>query len=497
MIDVQGCRVLIADDEESLRFVLRELLTREGFEVLEADNGEQAVAMARREGFDLYLLDMKMPKLDGLTALREIRQLYPEALAIMITAFGSQQLAIDALKAGAYDYFTKPFNVDELRVILTRALGKQALLRKIAQLERQLVERRVRPRGNHGMIGRGPAMRNVGTMIERVAALDVTVLITGESGTGKELVAHAVHVSSPRKNGPFVKVNCAAIPEPLLESELFGHERGAFTGATHTKIGKFEVASGGTILLDEIGEMPLSLQSKLLRVLAERTIERVGGNQPRPVDIRILTSTNRDLAAMVEEKTFREDLYFRINVVPIHLPPLRERREDLPELIQHFIAEFNGRFGKRIRGVTPQAMALLDRHDWPGNVRELENAIQRAMVMAGGDEIAPPALPAAIRGDEPAGGAPGANGTNGAAGGANGANRRRSADDGSLNEAVTVFDFNTPMIRRIESLVEAEEKRIIQQALAQTDGHRERTAELLGISRKSLHNKMQKYRLFD
>ena len=497
----RGDRVLIADDEMSLRIILRELLSREGCSIDEAEDGERAVELARKTGYDLYLLDMKMPRRDGLAALREIRALYPDALAVMITAYGSQTLAVEALKAGAYDYFTKPFHIEELRIILTRALEKQRLLRKVQQLEEQLSgQSRV-----GGIIGSAPSMRPALEMIERVAEHDVTVLITGESGCGKELVAQAIHERSARARGPFIKVNCAAIPEPLLESELFGHERGAFTGAIAAKPGKFEAADGGTILLDEIGEMPLALQSKLLRVLQEHRIERVGATSGKPVDIRVLAATNRNLQAMCAERTFREDLFFRLNVVPIHLPPLRERREDLPALVQHFLGIFNTRFGKRIQGLTAGAMAVMERYGWPGNIRELENTIQRAMVMTRGDEIdldaLPPEMRAAAGGGSPLGGImPAPVGWHGNGNGnGNGALNGLSLGLGrGLNgQAGAGEDFSRPLADRIEQIIEGEEKRIILAGLDRMGGHREKTAELLGISRKSLHNKMAKYGLFE
>ena len=478
-MDYVGRKVLVADDEEGLRFILRELLIRQGCQVDEAEDGLQAIQMAHAGRYDLYLLDMKMPGRDGLEVLREIRAHEPDALVVMITAYGSQQFAVEALKAGAYDYFTKPFNIEELRIILLRALDKQILLQRLRQLEHQLNEQV----SLDGMFGNGPGMRQVFSMINRVAEHDITVLISGESGTGKELVAQSIHEHSTRRAGPCIKVNCAAIPEPLLESELFGHEKGAFTGAICAKPGKFEMADRGTILLDEIGEMPLALQAKLLRVLQEHTIERVGSTTARQVDIRVLAATNRDLRQMVEQRTFREDLYFRINVVQVQLPPLRERNEDLPLLIHHFIEIFNRRFNKRIQGVTPEAMALLERHPWPGNIRELENAIQRAMVMARGSLIdaqaLPPALLQAVGQDR---------GTGGGAG---------SPGNGQDRPAETEEDIKLSMAERIERIVEAEERRIILAALERMDGHRQETADRLGISRKSLHNKMQKYGLFD
>jgi DNA-binding NtrC family response regulator len=472
-------RVLIADDEESLRFVLRELLSREGCLVEEARDGQEALDKAREAGFDLYLLDMKMPRLDGLKALREIRGIYPEALAVMITAFGTQQMAIEALKSGAYDYFTKPFNMEELRVVLMRALEKQGLLRQLYELRERVGDDRGR------LIGDSPAARQIHRQVDQVAAHDVTVLIGGESGTGKELVAALIHERSARADGPYIKVNCAAIPEPLLESELFGHERGSFTGAVSAKPGKFELADGGTIFLDEVGELPSGLQAKLLRVLQEHQFDRVGGTRPRQVNIRVLAATNRDLRRMVDAGAFREDLFYRLNVFPVRLPALRERMDDLPALVQHFIAQLNLRFGKRVAGLTPEAMALLESHDWPGNIRELENTIQRAMVLTAGPMIGREALmelwPAAAAKHPSAAGSS--------------ASSARDAESRSGVSAAA--DFDKPLAERIESLVEHEEKQIIQTALVKTSGRRQETADLLGISRKSLHNKMVKYGLFD
>ena len=465
-------RILIADDEESLRFVLRELLTREGCDVDEAADGQQAIEMAAVKGYDLYVLDMKMPRQDGLAVLREVRKRYPQALVVMVTAYGSQSLALEALKAGAYDYFTKPFDIDELKIVLFRALEKQRLMLKLNDLQAQVSGATRFGR----MIGHCGSMKQVFDLIERIAEHDVTALITGESGTGKELVARALHMASTRSGGPFVTVNCAAIPEALLESELFGHERGAFTGATHMRPGKFEAADNGTILLDEIGEMPLALQAKLLRVLQEREIVRVGSNVPRSVNIRVLASTNRDLWEMVKAKTFREDLYFRLNVVPIQLPPLRERREDMPALVQYFVGDFSARFGKPIDGVSPEAMHALERYHWPGNVRELENTIQRALVMSIGRMIDLAALPEEM-------------------------SQPQAASSGSTHPAagmatLSLANFDLPLAERVEQIVEVEEKRIIEAALEKMNGKRQETADLLGISRKSLHNKMQKYGMF-
>ena len=468
--DGQANHVLIADDEENLRFVLRELLTREGCRVQEAEDGFQALRMIERQAYDLYLLDMKMPGCDGLDVLKKLRARQPNALAVMITAYGSTELAREALKWGAYDYFSKPFNMDELRTILMRALEKQRLLRKIHQLEERL-----NGNGREGvMFGASAAIQRVFTHIRRAAEHDVTVLVTGESGTGKELVARAIHESSARREGPFVTVNCAAIPETLLESELFGHEKGAFTGATSTRAGKFEAAAGGTILLDEIGEMPVTLQAKLLRVLQQRVIERIGSNTPQPVDLRVIAATNRDPAQLMRGNGFREDLFYRLNVLSIQLPPLREHKDDLLLLIQTFLDRFNRQFGKHVQGLTASAVKLLEQHDWPGNVRELENTIQRALVMAEGPYIDERALPPSIL------------------------SHRTGMQEGTQTPSKTLEEtFDLPLSKRVEQIVEENERRMIEMALAHTEGHRQRTADLLGISRKSLHNKMQKYGLFE
>lgn len=467
-------RVLIADDEEGLRFVLRQLLEREGCDVDVAVNGREALDQAKETDYDLYILDMKMPKVEGLEVLRGVRRRYPEALVVMMTAFGSEKLAIEALRAGAFDYFTKPFEMDELRIILRRAMEKQALLRKVETLEKRLQERR----SFHRLIAGGEKMKRVFELIRRVSDHDITVLITGESGVGKEMVANAIHESSGGPDKPFVKVNCAAIPAPLLESELFGHSRGAFTGAIADKPGKFELADGGSILLDEIGEMPLELQVKLLRVIQEKEVERVGDTRSRPIKLRIIAATNRDLSQMVKERTFREDLYFRINVLPIHIPPLRDRIEDLAILVDHFLVKHNRTEGKKITEVSPEALRLMEAYSWPGNIRELENCIQRAMIMTTSNVIGGDSLPPTVIGDA------------------------------SVAESPETLDIEVPDILRpddveiyealtahIEKIVVREEKRMILAALRKMNDHRQETADLLGISRKSLHNKMQKYGL--
>lgn len=474
---MSSARILITDDEESLRFILRETMMREGYVVELATNGEEAVQKVREMEFDLVIMDIKMPKLDGLEALKEMRRVRPHLIVVMITAHGSNQIAIQAVQNGAYDYFSKPFELEEMRIVIRRALEKQQLLRQINHLETRLLDKLSFDR----IIGKSAAMQEVYEVIEKVVTNDVTVLITGESGTGKELVAQAIHYHSRRKSKPFVSVNCAAIPETLLESELFGHEKGSFTGATGTKIGRFEAADGGSIFLDEIGDMPLSLQSKMLRVLQEREISRVGGNRSIKVDIRVIAATNQNLSVAVERKAFREDLFFRLNVLPIHLPPLRHRQDDLAMLVNYFITSYNPRLNKNIRGVSPDAMYIMSQYAWPGNVRELENTIQRAMILANGTTIQAVDLPPNVQN------------------GANGEQVSSAFGEGRAN--VTPFpgkveDFSVPLHQKIEQLTDQWEIRIIKAALARANYHRQDTADLLGISRKSLHNKMVKYNLF-
>jgi DNA-binding NtrC family response regulator len=465
-------KVLVADDEESLRFVLGKLLSQEGCDVDEAADGDTALALAERNAYDLHILDIKMPGLDGMDVLRKIRRQNPRALVIMMTAFGTQKLAIEAMQAGAYDYFTKPFELDELRIVLRRALEKQVLQRKLRSLQEQLGDRRSFDR----LVGHSRAMQPVFELVRRVVGHDITVLITGESGVGKEMIASAIHNTSLGSNRPFVKINCAAIPETLLESELFGHARGAFTGAVMSRPGKFEAADGGSILLDEIGEMPPSIQAKLLRVIQEKQVVRIGETHSRSVNVRIIAATNRDLGQMVREKTFREDLYFRINVLPIHIPPLRDRVEDISYMVAHFLRKYPRGDGREITGVTPDALSLLESYRWPGNVRELENVIQRAVVLTTGDVVDVDSLPAGLvrAASRPAAPTPVPE-ENGA---------------GDLE-----FESGTNLAERIERIVAREEKRIILAALRRMNQRRQETADLLGISRKSLHNKMQKYGL--
>ncbi len=386
-------RILVVDDEESVRWALRKAMEHAGYRVDLAANGPTGLAAASDPGVELVLLDVRLPGQDGLVLLREIRKRRPDLPVIMMTAYGTLQVAVEAMKLGAYDYIGKPFDTDEVLLVVQKALEAQALAREVALL-RQTVEGSV---DLGGIVGGSPAMQQIFKAVGKVAGTDLTVLLRGESGTGKELVARAIHENSRRKGRPFIPVNCAAIPRELLESELFGHEKGAFTGALAARRGRFEQAEGGTIFLDEVGDMDLSLQTKLLRVLQERYIERLGGEGSIPVDARIIAATNQDLEAAVASRTFREDLFYRLNVVAIHLPPLRDRREDIPSLVGHFLAAFAQEQRTTPKVVSPEAIALLLVYGWPGNVRELENVVKRASALATTTLILPDHLPDPIR----------------------------------------------------------------------------------------------------
>ena len=387
-VDVQTARrgtVLVVDDEEGVRASVRAIL-EETCDVLEAGNGAQALEVLKTHEIDLVMLDQRMPGEPGIDVLPRIKAADPSTVVVIVTAVRELRTAVEALKRGAYDYLTKPFDVDDILMLAQRALDKRALEREVLYLRSALAGGPPDAGGLAGsferMVGRHPEMARIYQLITQIASTPTTVLITGESGTGKELVARAIHARSERHGQPFVAVNVAAIPEALVESELFGHEKGAFTGAHAKKLGRFELAHGGTVFLDEICTLRLDLQAKLLRVLQEREIERLGGIRPVPVDVRILAATNVNLRSAVRARAFREDLYYRLNVVPIHVPPLRERREDIPALVEHFVRKIARECNRDVRGVSAGALEVLTRYDWPGNVRELENVLHRAVVLA-------------------------------------------------------------------------------------------------------------------
>ena len=471
MSELKG-RILVADDEDSIRWVLATALTGSGHLVEQADNGSTALQRLRSEVFDLALVDIRMPEVDGLHLLSELREAGVETPVIIITAQNPMANAIEAMKRGAYDYLTKPFDIDEVQLLVQRALE---MGRQTADLKRLEQENRRRFELGVEIVGQTPAMQEIFKTIGRVAHTDATVLLQGESGTGKELIARALHSHSPRWSGPFIALNCSAVPRDLLESELFGHEKGAFTGATERRPGVFEGATGGTLFLDEVGDMPLELQAKLLRVIQERELTRLGGRELVQVDCRLLAATNKDLEREVRQGRFREDLYFRLKVVPIAVPPLRQRRGDIPELVSYFIEKINREMGTRVMAVAPEAQAQLNDHSWPGNVRELENTLVRAAVLSPGPALMASDLALAHHDDVPV----------------------SVNDDLSLEEVVR-FKLKEyfRQIRDVDPtdlydmIIERVERPLIELTLERTRGNQLKAAALLGINRNTLHKKI-------
>jgi DNA-binding NtrC family response regulator len=443
--------ILVVDDEPVQREMIEGFLKKQGFEVIAADSAERALELFRQDAFDLVLTDQRMVNMSGLELLQAVHAINPETPVILITAFGTIEAAVAALKQGAIDYLTKPLNLEELLHRIRLVSERYRIINENRELREALQERhRI-----EGIIGESGPMLEVLSLVRRVAPSEATVLIRGESGTGKELIAKAIHFGSPRARGPLVKVNCAALPEALLESELFGHEKGAFTCALTSLHGRFELANVGTIFLDEIGDLPLHLQAKLLRVLQEREYEKVGSSRSVKVNVRILAASHRPLEALIKAGQLREDLYYRLNVVTILIPPLRERRTDLVLLIEHFLRRFAEKNGKTIRGLTPEAREILLRYDYPGNVRELENIVERAVVLTRDDVIGSGDLPLTVQEPE-------------------------IADGGDRETNLTVA-------------VEALERRMIRDALAQADGVQTRAADLLGLGERGLRYKLIKY----
>ncbi|ADH85245.1 sigma-54-dependent transcriptional regulator [Desulfurivibrio alkaliphilus] len=455
--------ILVVDDDEAHRYMLRAMLAEWGWRSAEAADGALAVAAVAEQPFDAVLMDVRMARMDGMEALRRIQAHNPAIPVIIMTAYSSVDSAVEAMKAGARDYLTKPLDFDRLRLTLAKALDHR-------QVEESRRSRRHDDPADQldqaGIIGNSPAMKELLEMITYVAPTEATVLISGESGTGKELVATALHRNSTRKDGPLVKVNCAALVESLLESELFGHEKGAFTGADRRREGKFIQAASGTIFLDEISETSPAMQAKLLRVLQEHEIQRVGGQETLKVDVRVLAASNRVLEDAVKEGKFREDLYYRLNVVTLQVPPLRERSEDIPLLAAHFVDKFAARNRRRVEGITPQAMDLLLKHPWPGNVRELENAIERGVILMRGDYLDEQSLPLSLRRIADEAGAPPAESTTG-----------------------------RPSSPSSPSSLEEAEKLVVRRTLEETGGNRSEAARRLNITRKTLLSKINKYGL--
>jgi len=464
-------RILVADDEESIRWVLSKALSKQGFTVDLATDGKEALGLLRKNRYDLAVIDIKMPGLSGLELLSRIQAEHPLVLVIIMTAESSMKNAVEAMKGGAYDYITKPFDLEALDAIILKARKAAAVTDEVNRLKEEIREHYHLDRN---IIGKSKAMQEVYKILGKVAPADVTVLITGESGTGKELVARAIHFNSPRLGKPFLALNCAAIPRELLESELFGFEKGAFTGAVERKTGKFEQANGGTLFLDEIGDMPLELQAKLLRVLQEKEITRTGGSTTIQVDARIVAATNQNLKEKVQRKEFREDLFYRLNVVPIELPPLRERREDIPLLVEFLLQQAAEELGVPARGCTEQALQMLSRYSWPGNVRELENTIKRAALLSPDPVLTPEDFPGL------------------------GEHNGKSENEGSL-EALIASKLNSSLAQMdvqelndlYEMVLHQMERPLIRIVLDKTRGNQVRAADILGINRNTLRKKIQ------
>jgi DNA-binding NtrC family response regulator len=485
----ERARILVADDEPNLRRVLTAMLRRDGHEVVAATDGAEAIELIGPDSeVDVVITDLRMPTVDGMEVLRHAARTAPQVPVIMITAYGSVGQAVEAIKAGAFDYIEKPFEQDQIRTIVDKAV-KQAIANRAAP--RSNISGAQDPgdavKGKFGLVGDSPEMHAIFDVIEKVADTPSTVLITGESGTGKELVAKALHETSSRKGGPFIKINCAAIPKTLMESELFGYEKGAFTGATSSKPGRFELADGGTLFLDEIGEIPVEMQVKLLRAIQESEFERVGGLKTIKVDVRLITATNRDLEQEIQRGNFRDDLYYRLNVVPLQIPPLRRRAGDIPPLVRHIMRKFNERLKKSVGGISDEALAALENHVWPGNIRELENVLERTILFCKGDRIVLSDLP-----DEIAQAA------------------SRSQPIAALPEAVDAAGADDELDEpgelgaasgSLKDIVRAEtsrvERELIARALAETGGNVTQAARLLKISRKSLQMKMKELGLRD
>ena len=449
-------KILIADDDSSIQFFLGELLKKEGFQFDIAGTGPEAIERLKNEDYSLVLLDEKMPGMNGIEVLERVKSSGYQMPVILITAYGSKELAMRAIRHGAYDFFTKPVDIEIVRTVINRAIEKYELQKEIETLKAESLEKTLKDE----IIAESEGMKRAVELSKKVAATDVTVLITGESGTGKELIARIIHNLSDRRDNPFVSVNCAAIPEALLESELFGYEKGAFTGATRQHIGKFERASKGSIFLDEIGDLSLGLQAKLLRVLQDKEIEHLGGTKPLKVDMRLVSATNKDLNAAVADGRFRDDLLYRVRVFEINVPPLRERKNDIPLLADHFLKKYSRALGKKFKGISSSATRFFLNYAWPGNVREMENLIQRAIILEEDSAITEETIAELVY----------------------------EGGDRIKREEIKAKD-------RIEKIKAMEEKKLIMDALTQTRWKRTDAAACLGISRKSLFNKMKKYGL--
>ena len=452
-------KILVVDDEHLIRWSLEQSLKKQGYDVLACGSGEEALRLMQEEDPDLMLLDIQLPGINGVEVLERAKEIDEDVIILMVTALGVLETAVRAMRLGAYDYINKPFNLDELAIVIRKALETQELKREVAQL------RTTQPKKFtiDSIVGESDALKRILNMVYKIAQSDAgTVLIQGESGTGKELIAKAIHYESGRAEQPFVAINCAAVPETLLESELMGHEKGAFTDARALKKGLFEIADGGTVFLDEIGDMPLSIQAKLLRVLEDRVFRRVGGTKDIHVDVRIVSATNKDLLEAIEEKTFRNDLYYRLQVIPLLLPPLRQRPADILPLARTFIELFNTEFGKSVKGISPQAESFLLDYDWPGNVRELRNVIERAIILESDEIMQLEHLP------------------------------REMFSKSAATESLSPLTFTLPP----EGIdIEDVERELIQQALQATDGNQSKAAKMLNLGIDAFRYRMKKFKL--
>jgi len=460
-------RVLLVEDEKSMRDLMSMMLRKEGYAVEVADSGTQAASrIAKDPLYDLVITDVSMPGMTGLELLRHVRKVSPDSSVILMTAYGSKETAIEALNEGAAYYVEKPFDLDEMKVVARRTIDQKRIATENADLKSENRGLKAELKGRYrfeGLVGRSGKMKAIFQLIERVAGTGSTIVISGESGTGKELIARAIHYNSGRGDQSFVSINCGALPDELLESELFGHMKGSFTGAVTTKKGLFEVADGGTIFLDEIGETTPAMQIKLLRVLQERVIRRVGGTEEIPVDVRVITATNQDLEKMVREKTFREDLFYRINVIPIRMPALREKPEDIPALAEHFLEKYKASMGKSLHGISEEAMERLESYPWPGNVRELENVIERAVALEPGSVVQAESLPRELRNGQSA----------------------------QVEPHVVLRDSGLDLERHLEDL----RRRYMAEAMERAHGVQTRAAELLGMTFRSFRYFAKKYGL--
>jgi two-component system, NtrC family, response regulator PilR len=455
-------RILVVDDEESIREFLDIMLKKEGYDVTLAEDGKRAQEFLKKKTFDMVISDLQMPNVTGIELLKFTKDLNPDLVFMIITAFGTTETAVEAMKLGAYDYITKPFKIDEVRILINNALKNKRLETENIQLKRELKKEN----SFSSIIGNSAAMHKIFDLIQRVSQTATNVLITGESGTGKELIAKAIHYNGPLKDKAFVTINCGAIPENLMESEMFGHKKGSFTGAISDKMGLFEVADGGTLFLDEVGELPLNIQVKLLRAIQERVIRMVGGTEDLKIEVRIIAATNRNLEEFVKAGGFREDLYYRLNVIHINSPSLRERRDDIPLLAKHFLDKYSSKLVKGVKSISAEAMEMLKKYDYPGNVRELENIIERTVALEAGATILPESLPPLVTT-------------------LSGARRLASAYD------IDVTDEGLDL----EKIIGQIEKEILIKAIHRANGVKKKAAKLLGITFRSMRYRVEKYGL--